>query len=37
MPHAATRPIADEYAPAFERYIHLVPDGEIVEILDKQI
>jgi DinB superfamily len=37
MPHAATRPTTDEYAPAFERYIHLVPDGEIVEILDKQL
>jgi DinB superfamily len=37
MPHTPTRPAADEYAPAFARYIHLVQDGDVVEILEKQL
>ncbi|HEV8072444.1 MAG TPA: DinB family protein [Planctomycetaceae bacterium] len=37
MPHTATRPADDEYAPAFDRYIHLVPDGDVAELLDKQL
>src|SRR5580704_3635806 len=37
MPHSATRPAADEYASAFDRYIRLVPDSDVVEILEKQL
>src|SRR5271167_4358955 len=37
MPHTPIRPAADEYAPAFDRYIRLVPDGDVVEVLDKQL
>jgi hypothetical protein len=37
MPHTATPPTADEYAPDFDRYIHLVPDGDVLEILAAQL
>lgn len=37
MPHTPSRPAADEYASAFDRYIRLVPDGDVVEILEKQL
>jgi hypothetical protein len=39
MPHAttATRPAADEYGPHFDRYIRLVPDGDVLETLSEQI
>jgi hypothetical protein len=37
MNHEATRPSADEYAPPFEPYIRLVPEGDVVELLDKQL
>jgi len=32
-----TRPEATEYAPYYEQYIRLVPDGDIVTILDSQL
>ncbi|MBI4503864.1 MAG: DinB family protein [Gemmatimonadetes bacterium] len=32
-----TRPTAGEYAPYFDRYLSHVPDGNILEILTKQI
>jgi hypothetical protein len=32
----AARPAASEYAPWFERYIALVPDGPIVQMLERQ-
>ncbi len=31
------RPGTDEYLPYYEQYIRLVPDGDIVDILDRQI
>jgi DinB superfamily len=34
---SSARPVAGEYAPAFERYIGLVPAGDIVEILGEQL
>jgi hypothetical protein len=37
LPKTATRPPADEYAPAFDRYIRLVPDGDVSEILADQL
>jgi hypothetical protein len=37
MTHPAVRPPSDEYAPAFDRYIRLVPEGDVVDILDKQL
>jgi hypothetical protein len=37
MPNTATRPAAGEYAPDFERYIGLVPDGDVLEILANQL
>jgi hypothetical protein len=37
MQGTSTRPAADEYAPDFERYIRLVPAGDVVEILAKQL
>ena len=37
MPHTPTRPAVDEYAATFDRYIRLVPDGDVVELLDKQL
>ncbi|MEW6208158.1 MAG: DinB family protein [Acidobacteriota bacterium] len=33
----ATRPDANEYAPYYEKYIHLVREGDIVETLGHQI
>ncbi len=37
MSHAAIRPSSDEYSPSFERYIRLVPEGDVVEILEEQL
>jgi hypothetical protein len=37
LPKTATRPPADEYAPAFDPYIRLVPDGDVLEILADQL
>lgn len=34
---AATKPGADEYAPYYERYIGLVPDGDIIDTLRGQM
>jgi hypothetical protein len=31
------RPQASEYAPNYEKYVALVPDGEIVETLEAQL
>ncbi|HYW66020.1 MAG TPA: hypothetical protein VFB10_04885 [Candidatus Dormibacteraeota bacterium] len=31
------RPQASEYAPYFEKYVAMVPDGEIVETLEAQL
>jgi hypothetical protein len=36
-PHTATPPAADEYAPAFDSYIHLVPAGDVLETLAAQL
>jgi hypothetical protein len=33
----ATRPAANEYAPGFEKYIALVPDGDVRETLAAQL
>ena len=33
---AATRPEADEYAPYYEKYISLVPQGDVVNTMRKQ-
>jgi DinB superfamily len=33
----ASRPTADEYAPPFDPYIKLVPEGDILEKLDEQL
>src|SRR5215468_8912290 len=32
-----TRPESTEYAPYYEQYIRLVPDGDIISILDSQL
>jgi hypothetical protein len=32
----ATRPEADEYAPYYEKYVSLVPTGDVVETLERQ-
>ena len=38
MPHQVLqRPAGDEYAPYFARYISLVPDGDLVAILQEQL
>ncbi len=37
MPDTATRPAVDEYAPNFERYIGLVPGGDVLKILAEQL
>jgi hypothetical protein len=37
MPETAIRPTADEYAPPFDPYIRLVPAGDVLEFLDKQL
>ena len=37
MSRAAMKPTADEHAPYYSRYVSLVPDGEIVEILSRQL
>jgi hypothetical protein len=37
MPYTATRPAAGEYAPDLDRYIGLVTDGDILEILAEQL
>ncbi|HEV8002955.1 MAG TPA: DinB family protein [Planctomycetaceae bacterium] len=34
---SANRPASDEYAPAFELYIRLVPDGDVLETLAEQV
>lgn len=34
---SATRPAADEYAPGFENYISLVPDGDVVSTLRRHL
>jgi hypothetical protein len=34
--HAAARPPSDEYAPFYGRYIALVPEREVVEVLEEQ-
>ncbi|MBT2690213.1 DinB family protein [Bacillus sp. ISL-47] len=31
------KPEANEYAPYYEAYVHSVPDGDLLEILDKQV
>jgi hypothetical protein len=31
------RPEANEYAPYYEKYVSLVPDGKIIEILEQQL
>ena len=36
MPTTIPRPRADEHAPYYERYIALVPDGDLVELLREQ-
>jgi hypothetical protein len=33
----ATRPGSDEYAPSYENYVSIVPDGDIVETLSHQL
>jgi uncharacterized damage-inducible protein DinB len=33
---AAARPAPDEYAPYYERYISLVPEGDVAETLERQ-
>jgi len=35
--HIAKRPESTEYAPQFDRYIRLVPEGNVVEILADQL
>ena len=38
MSHAVVaRPQADEYAAYYEKYVSLVPDGNIVELLEQQL
>ena len=37
MPTYAKRPVAGEFAPYYEPYIALVPDGDIADILESQI
>jgi hypothetical protein len=37
MLNTATRPAPGEYAPDFERYIRLVPEGDVLEILAEQL
>jgi hypothetical protein len=37
MSDPTTRPASDEYAAAFETYIRLVPDGDIVPLLEEQL
>jgi hypothetical protein len=37
MPDRSIRPAADEYAPDFDRYIRLVPAGDILQILAEQL
>jgi len=37
MPDTATRPTTDEYASDFDRYIRLVPTGDVLEILAEQL
>ena len=34
---APARPAADEYAPYYEKYVSLVPAGDIVETLERQL
>jgi len=34
--YAQTRPAADEFAPFYAAYIRLVPDGDVLESLEKQ-
>jgi hypothetical protein len=34
---ATARPSADEYAPYFEKYVSLVPAGDVVETLERQL
>lgn len=36
MPTTVSRPLADEYLPYYERYITLVPEGNLVDILVEQ-
>ena len=33
----ATRPAPDEYAPFYARYVAAVPDGDVLETLDRQL
>jgi DinB superfamily len=37
MSVTVTRPAADEYAPPFARYVQLVPDGDVLQILAAQL
>jgi len=38
MPTTLSRPAADEYLPYYERYVTLVPDGNLVDVLvDQQL
>jgi hypothetical protein len=37
MTRAATRPATTEYAAYYERYVSLVPDGDLVAILEQQL
>ncbi len=36
-PQTATPPASDEYAPAFDSYIHLVPSGDVLDTLAAQL
>ena len=37
QPPGAKRPGADEYAPYYERYVSLVPEGDVVRTLGRQL
>lgn len=37
MTHLFSRPAAGEYAPYYDRYIGIVPEGDILEILEQQV
>ena len=34
---ATARPDASEYAPYYQRYVSLVPDGDVLEMLERQL
>ena len=35
--HPFSPPASDEYAPYYERYIALLPEGDIIQVLEKQL